>query len=126
MENLKVIKVNSESIEFENGIKLCSEHEPNLDTDESCCEHHYLCFDDLSLEDFEGLEFDLRGNNFFKRIKDYGIELVPTKGFTIKIPGYGSNNGYYSDNLTLYLTGKRFLRKYDITECQVIKNSDDD
>jgi hypothetical protein len=114
MENLKVVKIDSEAIEFENGIKLCSNHESD------CCERHYLSFDDLELSDFDGLEFDLSGDTFFKRIKDYGIELVSNKGFTVKVPGYGYNNGYYSDNLTLCLSGGGFKIEYDITECQVI------
>ena len=52
MKNLKVVKIDSESIEFENGIKLYSEHQSD------CCEHHYLSFEDLELSDFEDLEFD--------------------------------------------------------------------
>ena len=75
------------------------------------------------MADFEGLEFDLTNDNFFKRIDGYGIELIPINGFSVKIPGYGSNNGYYSANLDLILTdGKNFQKTYDITECQVISD----
>lgn len=116
MKNLKVVKIDSASIEFENGIMLNSEH------DSDCCESHYLSFEDLKLDDFDGLEFDLTGEAFFKRIEDYGIELVPIKGFTVKVPGYGYNNGYYSSELTLCLTGKDFSKEFDITECQVIED----
>ena len=113
MENLKVLKVENDEILFENGVRLYSNH------DQDCCESHYLSMDNLTIEDFEGLEFDLTNDNFFKRIEDYGIELVPIKGHSVKIPGYASNNGYYSNQLDLILTdGKDFTKEYDITECQ--------
>ena len=115
MKNSKVVKVESDSLEFENEVKLYSEHESD------CCESHYLSLSDLTIEDFEELEFDLTNDGFFKRIEDYGIELIPTKGYSVKIPGYGSNNGYYSSNLSLVLTnGKDFTKIFDISECQVI------
>jgi len=116
MEKLKVIKVNSEYIEFENEIKLYSEHISD------CCENHYLLLDDLELSDFEGLEFNLTNDFFFKKIEDYGIELIPINGHSIKIPGYGYNNGYYSTQLTLVLSGRGFYKTFDITECQKIEN----
>jgi hypothetical protein len=117
MKNLKVVKVDAESIEFENGVQLYSDH------DQDCCENHYLSFGDLTIADFEGLEFDLTGEDFFKRIEDYGIELIPIKGHSVRVPGYGSNNGYYSSNLDLILTDKKdFNKRFDISECQVISD----
>lgn len=116
MENLKVIKLDSEGLEFENGVKLYSSH--NSD----CCEHHWLCFNDLTLEDFKGLEFDLSDDKFFKKIEDYGIELMPVNGHSIKVPGYGNNNGYYSTELTLVVESEETSREFDITECQVISD----
>jgi len=113
MENLKVVKIENDEIYFENGVRLFADH------DQDCCENHYLSMDDLTMDDFAGLEFDLTNDNFFKRIEDYGIELVPINGHSVKIPGYGSNNGYYSSNLDLVLTdGKDFKKNYDISECQ--------
>ncbi len=115
MNKLKVVNVNSDSIEFENEVFLQSDHQ------QDCCEAHYLDFSDLSLIDFEDLEFDLSNDNFFKKIEDYGIELIPIQGHSVKIPGYGSNNGYYSTNLVLTITNnKDFTKEFDITECQVI------
>jgi len=111
MKLVKVINVNSDIIEFENGITLYSDH------DSDCCEHHYLSMSDLTISDFDGLEFNLEGE-FFNKIEGYGIELVPILGHTIKIPGYASNNGYYSSNLSLHLQGKDFHKSFDITECQ--------
>jgi hypothetical protein len=113
MNKLKVVKLDAEGIEFENGVKLYSYH------GQSCCEYHYLSFSDLTFDDFKDLEFDLTNDNFFRRITGYGIELLPIYGHSVKVPGYGSNNGYYSSNIDLIVTdGKDFKKEYDITECQ--------
>lgn len=113
MKKCIVVKINDEIV-FDNGVKLYSYH------DQDCCESHYLSFDDLTLLDFDGLEFDLSNNDFFRRIEDYGIELIPIRGHSVKIPGYASNNGYYSSNLKLILEDNEgsIIRRYDITECQ--------
>ena len=117
MKKLKVVKIDSDSIEFDNGVQLYSNH------DQNCCEHHYLSLDDLTLEDFAGLEFDLTNDDFFERIEDYGIALKPISGFPVRIPGYGSNNGYYSSNLDLIITdNKGFTKTFDISECQVVSD----
>lgn len=108
----RVVKVDRALI-FNDGHRLESKHR------KSCCEQHYLSFRDLSLDDFEGLEFDLSGDTFFRRVPGYGIELLPVSGWGVKIPGYSNNNGYYSTNLTLVLRHPvRDTVKWDITECQ--------
>lgn len=113
---MKVIKVTDELL-FDDGTILYSHH------DSDCCEHHYLDFNHINLEDFEGLDFDLSNDNFFERVPDYGIRLIPTNGHPIPIPGYGYNNGYYSDNLTLKISfPDNSSKTYDVTECQVIGN----
>lgn len=112
---MKVIQVNEEELLFDDNSKLYSNHE------QDCCENHYLSFRDLTLKDFEGLEFDLNNDNFFSKIDGYGIALNPIKGFPVRVPGYGSNNGYYSTNLELVVEQEGKVKKtYDITECQEI------
>lgn len=113
MNNVKVIEVTKKGITFSNGTKLYSEHE------QDCCESHELCFADLTLIDFEDLEFNLSNDNFFKRVPDYGIELVPISGHSVKVPGYGYNNGYYGNNIDLVLESKEERRVFGISECQV-------
>jgi hypothetical protein len=110
---LKIVKVGSDFIEFDNGMSLSSNHEPD------CCEHHWLDFEPLELSDFEGLEFDFSNDNFFERIPDYGIALKPVHGHPVRVAGYGSNNGYYSSQLDLVLSdGQGYYQTWDITECQ--------
>jgi hypothetical protein len=112
----KVISIKNEDddiIVFDNGYTLSTHHY------QDCCEQHYWSLTDLSIEDFDGLEFDLDNNNFFERIEGYGIGLIPTNGFPIRIPAYGSNNGYYSSQLILVLNGgENGGKEFDITECQ--------
>ena len=62
--------------------------------------------------------FDLSGENFFKKIEGYGIELIPIEGHSVKIPGYASNNGYYSSDLALVIRKEGVTKEFDITECQ--------
>ena len=115
MNTVKVVKIDSDSLEFDNGVSLYSDH------DRDCCESHYLSLSDLTLADFTGLEFDLTGDGFFERIDGYGIALKPVAGHPVRIPGYGSNNGYYSSHLDLILSdGKDFRKVFDISECQDI------
>lgn len=114
--NTSVVKIDSDSIYFDNGIKLTHYHEKD------CCEHHYLDFTHITLDDFDGLIFDLSSDDFFERIPDFGIALKPLNGFPVRIPGYGENNGYYSSNLSLILVdsfGKN-IKEYDVSDCQVI------
>lgn len=116
MRSLKVVKVTSDIIEFNDGTILYSDH------NQDCCENHYLYLEELTLNDFEGLFFDLSNDKFFKKIEGYGIELVPIFGHSVKIAGHGYNNGYYGTNLDLCIRLGEFFRKYDITECQIIND----
>jgi hypothetical protein len=115
MENTKVVKINEESVEFDNGVELLSDHS------QDCCEHHWLSFQDLSMDDFDGLEFNLESDCFFERVEGYGIRLIPVNGHPVSVAGYGSNNGYYSDHLDLVLMkNKKAIKRFDISECQDI------
>ena len=115
--NSYVLSIDYDSIYFDDGIKLSHSHEKD------CCETHYLDFNNLSIDDFDGLIFDLSNDSFFTRIPDYGISLNPLNGFPVRIPGYGFNNGYYSSELVLILTDSsgEVLERYDISDCQVIE-----
>lgn len=115
MNKVKVVGLHSDGVTFDNGAVMYSEHE------RECCESHYLDFSDLTLADFEGLEFDISNDDFFERIEDYGIALKPLNGHPVRVPGYGSNNGYYSTDLDLVIKGGDLPKRvYDIQECQVV------
>lgn len=110
---LKVVSLKGDTITFDDGSTLHSHH------DQDCCESHYLSLADLTLKDFEGLEFNLTNDQFFSRVSGFGITLNPVHGWPVRIPGYGNNNGYYSSNLNLILSvNGTEVRTFDITECQ--------
>lgn len=107
MDKVKVVKVDSDGLDFDNGVRLNSDH------DSECCEWHYLSLADLTVADFDGLEFDLTSEEFFERIDGYGIALKPLAGHPVRIPAYGTNNGCYSSQLDLVLSdGKGFSKVF--------------
>jgi hypothetical protein len=115
MNNLKVVKIENDELLFNDGTRLLSNHEYK------CCEHHYLDFANLDISEFDGLEFDLTSDDFFKRVEDYGIELKPIKGHVVRVPGYGSNNGYYSSDIDLIVADAKgkTIKSFDVSECQL-------
>ena len=110
----RVVSLDRDQLNFDDGSTLTSDHY------QDCCEHHYLDFADLTVSDFDGLDFDLSSSNFFEKVPDYGIRLLPLNGQPVSVPGYGSNNGYYSANLSLVLEQNGTTTTFDITECQDI------
>ena len=113
MNKLKVIEVKSDNIKFDNGMVLSAFHKDKTYAD------NYLCFDDLTLNDFKDLEFDLTTDKFFNRMIGYGIELVPIKGHSIRTPGYGVDSGFYTSDLELVLTsGDNIIKKFEVSDNQ--------
>lgn len=111
----KIKEIKDNTIIFDNGYILKDYHY------DDCCESHYLDFTHIEESDYKDLEFDLSNDTFFTRIEDYGISLNATNNFPLRIPGYGSNNGYYSSNLSLILIDNEGNEsKFDISECQEI------
>jgi hypothetical protein len=44
------------------------------------------------------LEFDLSNDSFFKKIEDYGIELIPVNGHSVKVPAMVQTTGIIQPN----------------------------
>lgn len=109
IKNLKVVgfynpesEVNGLCLEDENGVdyRLYSHHY------QSCCEVHYLAFDDLELSEFEGLLFDFDAedlSNSIERVEGSGIRLKPNNGHPIFIPWYVHDNEWNDDDMSLVL-----------------------
>lgn len=115
MNNLTVKEVSQYEIVFNNGVVLCSYHEKDV------WEEHHLSMEHLSVDDFKGMKFNLSNTDCIEKVEGYGIRLKPINDHPVSIPGYGSNNGYYSSNLKLEIRlGKEVLHSMDITECQDI------
>lgn len=79
--------------------------------------------ENLELSDFDGLEFDLTKKETIELIDGFGIALHPIEGYPVRIPCYGSNNGYYSSDLTICVSDKNgTLFAHDATDCQEIND----
>ena len=111
----RVVSSEREQITLDDGSTIESNH------DADCCEHHWLDFSEAARDgELIGLDLDLSGE-WFRRVDGYGIELLPAMGdrHPVRVPGYGSNNGYYGSNIELILrrpTGERHI--WDVSECQ--------
>lgn len=114
-----ITKISRDVIHLSDGSKIYSYHQ------QDCCENHYLDFsnevNDGKDSDLLGMELDLSGI-FFNKVPNYGIEFVSSdKRKFVRIPGYGSNNGYYGTDLTLVLEKNDGSKVgWNISECQLI------
>ena len=76
------------------------------------------------MSEYEGLLFDFDTedlSNSIERVEGSGIRLKPNNGHPIFIPGYSSNNGFYSDDITLVFCrygDDDVYCQIDVTECQ--------
>lgn len=109
-----VTKIDYEFIQFDNGLSVISEHS------QSCCESHYLAFNEA--ENLLGADIPIENfdESFFERVEGYGIRLIQQNGHPISVPGYGINNGYYGSNIELVVkneSGKE-IASFDVSECQ--------
>ena len=111
----KIKTIDEEFIVFDNGFVIKSFH------DTECCEYHYLDFSYLELyKDIYNKEFDIKEEIKFQRIPGQGILLFDTENNKYLINGYGENNGYYSDDITLELYDNHgdIIVQYDVSTCQ--------
>jgi len=119
---MKIIEINDESLKFDNGTYVCSEHY------QDCCESHWADFSVMSgynLNSVTGKQIDIKNVDFAEDIEGY-IQLVSDMGFNLIardgskyfVPCYASNNGYYSSDLTLRITLDEKSIDIDISDCQ--------
>lgn len=123
-ENLRITEIGDEHIILENDKKeklMISSYHSTV-----CCEEHYLDFSEIEDMMEDGMLFCVDTENpesFFCRVEDFGIRLLPINSHPISVPGYGSNNGYYSSDIDLIVEDLRFHNKVfrvDVSECQDI------
>ena len=99
MEKIKIVKVNSEGIYFDNGDVITCDHNPD------CCEWNFADFE--SCKDFVGEE--LKPDLKFVAAKEYGFRFGNRDGKMLSVPCYSCQNGYYSTNVEIYLNGQKVL-----------------
>jgi hypothetical protein len=104
----KIIKLEENLIEFDDGTRITASHEAD------CCEDNYAdCeqLDDIARStDFDtaNLEFEIVDGSGFR------FGNAPAKMFFV--PCYSDQNGYYSDDVDIYLNDELCLN----VECEMI------
>lgn len=91
---MKIIKITSEEICFDNGNYLTYSH--NID----CCENNYADFSQLKDTGIENEEFEF-SEKMFELENECGFRLVANSGNKYFIPCYSCQNGYYSSDLDI-------------------------
>lgn len=107
---MKIKKIDTHVIEFDNGMILESDHE------QDCCEFHYVDFESLFGQGWENKEFpeclselvvdseikEEDKNDYDDSWKSFfQIKDKDNNKYTLTI--YNSNNGYYASDVTLVL-----------------------
>lgn len=91
---MKVTKSDDGLVEFDNGLKLSSDFEPD------CCTQNYLDFEQLHI----GREFkDMTPKEFLKAIaiKEDGFSIKDTSDVPAWVQARSEQNGYYSTGVDL-------------------------
>lgn len=112
----KIIEITPDYIKFDCGtsLQISKESFDGFDIDK-----HWLDFMAIDIKDCEELEFDLTNDNFFNKVLDYGIELIPTNGHPLRIAGYGYQfDAYYTDDIAFSLENTHFKKLYNIYKCE--------
>jgi hypothetical protein len=119
---MKIVKINSEDIAFDNGFEIMGYHE------QDCCESVYADFSilkDYNLSTVTGKTIDIKDIEFVEDIEKY-IEKVEDAGFNIIskigekffVPCYNSQNGYYSSDLSLIIRKNNNAKvEINISDC---------
>ena len=99
---MKIKEVTSEHILFDDGSEITFDHECD------CCESNYA--------DFEQLDTIARNTEFDPDLifedSDYGFRFGNKPNKMFFVPCYSSQNGYYSNDVTIYYKGKEVLEAY--------------
>lgn len=92
----KIIKAEENELRFNDGTVITCDH------CQDCCEYNYAKFDDID-DICRATDFDT--NNLVFEACEYGFRFgnLPAKMFFV--PCYSDQNGYYSDEVDVYLNG---------------------
>lgn len=96
---MKIIEVNYEHILFDNGSVITFDHE------QECCEWNYADFVQL---DSIAREYEYQEPLIFEAVDDKGFLFGDSRRLFF-VPCYSDQNGYYTDEIDIYLNGDRVL-----------------
>lgn len=95
---MKIKEVSADRILFDNGSQITYDHE------QDCCEWNYADFKNL---DSDAYSYDFDKSLWFKEEK-YGFSFGDTRR-RFFIPCYSEQNGYYSNDVDIYLNDRLVL-----------------
>lgn len=99
----RILEATSEHILFSDGTEITYDH------NQDCCENNYA--------DFEQIDDIARSTIFdtdklrYEPVDGYGFRFG-NEGNMFFVPCYSKQNGYYSDEVDIYLNGKAVLHVY--------------
>lgn len=96
---MKIKEVNDEHILFDNGTEITFDHE------QDCCECNYADFKQL---DSIARDYEYNETLIFEALDKEGF-LFGDNGRLFFVPCYSEQNGYYTDEIDIYLNGKKVL-----------------
>lgn len=108
---MKIIQVNPDSVIFDDGSVLTSEHNG------AQSQEHRLAFNTLVIEDLVDKEFDLSTDAFFDKIEGFGLHLRTTSDELFDLWAYAADL-VYSEDFKLVVTNGESVVRYDITGCE--------
>lgn len=115
---MKIVKIDSIGIEFDNGATLKHFHE------QDCCERVYADWKNIQVLtkigrnsiSAEELDFDENLTEYILGLKGVGFVLEDKNGIQLFVSCYNQQNGYYSSDLHLIYTGNDCITtEIDIT-----------
>lgn len=120
----KVVEIYQNALVFDNRAHIWADDGADDGSEDwDCC---FLMLENLNINDFDGLLFDLSSDNFVELVPDYGIRLVAENGTKIDLPAWGGDKDFFQEkDVILYLTKKcEILKKWNISLCQpyTVKN----
>lgn len=98
---MRIIEITEEHILFDDGNEITYNHK------QDCCEHNYADFKQL---DDLGRHTDFDVNLIFEEVKGSGFRFGNLNGKMFFVPCYSLQNGYYSDDVDIYLNSKTVLK----------------
>lgn len=94
----KIISIEENELKFSDGTRIHCDHE------QDCCEYNYADFN--ALDDIaRGYDFDT-ANLKFRAVDGCGFCFGDHPQRMFFVPCYSDQNGYYSDQIDVYLNGE--------------------
>ncbi len=104
----KISDVSTGWLRFANGVRMTSDFESE------CCEWNYANFAEL---DTEALNYDFDTDNLRFEACEYGFRFGDCPERMFFVPCYSEQNGWYSNDVDVYLDGKKVLNG---AECEIV------